>query len=136
MSPRRPTKPARLSPVLMRLIEAAEQRGQDAEGRDIAGAAQALREFGSVALWVLPIHGLFVPNDNTVSTIVERVAMRHLGLKDARAEFRMALAVVEPMERRDPIDVAHIHVRSVAEEAYFYAGVAFGVTLATAGNLS
>jgi hypothetical protein len=133
MSPRRSTKPARLSPVLTRLIEAAEQHGEDADGRDIKGAAQALREFGNVALWVLPIHGVFVPNDNTVSMIVDRVATRHFGLEDARDEFRKALAVVEPIERRDPIDVAHAHVRSVAEEAYFYAGVAFGVTLATAG---
>jgi len=75
----------------------------------------------------------FVPNDNIVSMIVDRVATRHLGLEDARAEFRKALAIVEPIERRDPIDVAHTNVRSVAEEAYFYAGVAFGVTLATAG---
>jgi hypothetical protein len=133
MSPRRSTKPARLSPVLIRLIEAAEQHGEDAEGGDIKGAAEALREFGGVALWVLPIRGVFVPNDNAVSMIVDRVATRHLGLEDARAEFRKALAGVEPFDRRDPIDVAHGRVRSVAEEAYFYAGLAFGVTLSTAG---
>jgi hypothetical protein len=133
MSRRRPTKQEKLSPVLTRLIEAAEQHGEDAEGRDIKGAAQALREFGSVALWVLSIHGVFVPNHGHVSTIIERIANRHLGLEDARAEFRKALAIVEPIERRDPIDVAHAHVRSVAEEAYFYAGVAFGVTLSNAG---
>ena len=131
MSPRRSTKSVGLSPVLTRLIDAAEQHGEDAEGRDIKGAAQALREFGSVALWVLPIHGVFVPNNNAVSMIVDRVATRHLGLKDARAEFREALAGAEPFDRRDPIDVAHGRVRSVAEEAYFYAGLAFGVTLST-----
>jgi hypothetical protein len=65
--------------------------------------------------------------------IVDRVATRHLGLKDARAEFHTALASVEPFDRRDPIEVAHARVRSVAEEAYFYAGVAFGVTLSSAG---
>jgi hypothetical protein len=91
MSPRRSTKPERLSPVLTRLIEAAEQHGEDAEGRDIKGAARALREFGSVALWVVPIHGIFVPNDNDVSMIIKRVARQHLGLKKARAEFRKAL---------------------------------------------
>jgi hypothetical protein len=133
MSPRRSTKSERLSPVLTRLIEAAEQHGEDAEGRDIKGAARALREFGSVALWVVPIHGVFVPNDNDVSMIVERVARQHLGLEEARAELRKALEIVEPFDRRDPIEVAYGHVRSVAEEAYFYAGLAFGVTLSTVG---
>jgi hypothetical protein len=133
MSRHRPTKPERLSPALARLIEAAEQHGEDADGRDIKGAAQALREFGSVALWVLPIHGVFVPNDNDVSLIIDRVARQHLGLEEARAEFRKALEIVEPFDRRDPIESAHGHVRSVAEEAYFYAGLAFGVTLSAVG---
>ena len=133
MSPRRSTQPARLSPVLTRLIEAAEQHGEDAEGRDLKGAAQALREFGGVALWVLPVHGVFVPNNDDVSTIIERIATQHLGLKGARAEFRRALETIEPFERRDPIEAAHGHVRGVADEAYFYAGLAFGVTLSTAG---
>jgi hypothetical protein len=133
MSRRRPTKPERLPPALVRLIEAAEQHGEDVEGRDIKGVARALREFGSVALWVLPIHGVFVPNDNDVSMIVERIAREHLGLEEARAEFRKALASVEPFDRRDPIEAAHGHVRGVAEEAYFYAGVAFGITLSTVG---
>jgi hypothetical protein len=133
MSRRRSTKTERLSPVLVRLIEAAEQHGEDAEGREIKGAARALREFGSVARWVLPIHGVFVPNDNDVSVIIERIATQYLGLKEARAEFRKALEIVEPFDRRDPIESAHGRVRSIAEEAYFYAGLAFGVTLATLG---
>ena len=133
MSRRRSTKPERLPPALTRLIEAAEQHGEDAEGRDINGAAQALREFGSVALWVLPIHGVFVPNDNDVSVIIERVAKQHLGLEEARTEFRKALEIIKPFDERDPIESAHGRVRSVAEEAYFYAGLAFGVTLATVG---
>ena len=131
MSRRRSAERERLSPVLTRLIEAAEQHGADAEGRDIKGAARAIREFGDVALWVLPIRGVFVPNDNDVSMIIERVARRYLGLKKARAEFREALEAVEPFDRRDQIEVAHGHVRDVAEEAYFYAGLAFGVTLST-----
>ena len=129
MSRRRSTKPERLSPLLARLIEAAEQHGEDAEGRDIKGAAQALREFGSAALWVLPIYGVFVPNDNGVATLVERVARQHLGLEDARMELRKALESIEPFDRRDPIESACNQMRSVTEEAYFYAGLAFGVTM-------
>lgn len=133
MSRRRPTKPERLSPVLVRLIEAAEQHGEDAEGREIKGVACALREFGTAAQWVLPIYGVFVPNDNGVAMLVERVAREHLGLEKARAEFRSALESIEPFDRRDPIESAHNHIRTVAEEAYFYAGLAIGVTMTTSG---
>lgn len=129
MSPRPTAKRERLSPVLIRLIEAVQRHGLDAAGHDISGTAGALREFGDLALWALPVHGVFVPNENEVSVIIERVAIRHLGLERARAEFRKAVASVEPFDRRDPIESAHNQVRSVTEEAYFYAGLAFGVTM-------
>jgi hypothetical protein len=67
-----------------------------------------------------------------VSVIVERVATRHLGLEQAREEFRNAVASVEEFDQRDATESAHRHVRSVTEEAYFYAGLAFGVTLSPA----
>ena len=130
MSPHRSRKAKGLPPLLVRLIQAAKDSAKDAEGRDIRGAADALREFGALARWALPIHGLFVPNNNEVSTIVERVAKEHLDLEEARREFREALKVVEVFAHRDPIESAHNHVQSVWDEAYFYAGLAFGVTLA------
>ena len=77
MARKRFRKSEGLSPLLVRLIEAAEHSGEDAEGRDIRGAAQALREFGQLAEWALPIHGVFVANNKDVSTIVERVAKQH-----------------------------------------------------------
>jgi hypothetical protein len=129
MARRRFKKSERLSPLLVRLIDAAEHARED-DGRDTRGAAQALREFGELALWGLPIHGVFVPNNNDISMIVDRVAKRHLDWEKARSELREALKVVEPFARRDPIESAHNHVRAVSEEAYFYAGLAFGVTLA------
>ena len=128
MSPRRTTKPERLLPSLARLVEAVELHGVDAEKRDIKGVAPALRELGDLALWALPICGVFVPNDDEVSVVVERIATRYLGLQDARTEFRKALATIEPFDRRDAIESAHNQIRSVAEEAYFYAGLAFGIT--------
>jgi hypothetical protein len=131
MSRRRVTKPERLSPVLVRLIEAAEQHGEDAEGREIKGVARALREFGAAAQWVLPIYGVFVPNDNGVAMLIERVARDHLGLAAARTEFRVALEGIEAFDKREPIESAHNHIRTVAEEAYFYAGLALGVTMMT-----
>ncbi len=119
-----------LSPLLVRMIEAAEYAEKDAEGRDIRGAARALREFGRLAFWALPIHGVFVPNNNEVSLIVQRAAKEHLDWEEARGEVRAALAAIETFELRNPIETAENHLRAVSDEAYFYAGLAFGVTLA------
>ena len=127
---KRTKRSERLSPLLVRLIEAAEHAGQDAEGRDIRGAARALREFGRLALWALPIHGVFVPNNNEVSVTVQRAAKEHLDWEEARSDVRAALAAIETFERRDPIETAENRLRAVSDEAYFYAGLAFGVTLA------
>ena len=130
MARKRATHPEQLSPLLIRLIEAAEQAGRDAEGRDIRGAARALREFGRLAVWALPIHGVFVPNNNDVSLIVQRAAKEHFDWEEARSEVRAALAAIETFGLRDPIETAENHLRAVSDEAYFYAGLAFGVTLA------
>lgn len=129
MSPRRTTKPdRRLPPALVRLIEAAEYLAEDADTQNIA---EALREYGEMALWVVPIHGVFIPSDQVVSVAIEGTAVRHLGLEKARAEFRKALAAIEPFDRRDAIESAHTRVRTVGEDAYFYAGLAVGITMIT-----
>jgi hypothetical protein len=116
--------------LLVQLIEAAEHARTDAEGNDIRGVARALREFGRLAPWALPIHGVFVPNNSDVSLIIQRVAKEHLDWETARGEVRTALSAVQAFELRDPIETAENHLRFVSEEAFFYAGLAFGVTLA------
>jgi hypothetical protein len=115
-------------------VEAVELHGVDAEKRDIKGVAPALRELGDLALWALPICGVFVPNDEEVSLVIERVATRHLGLQEARTEFRKALATVEPFDQRDAVESAHNQIRTATEEAYFYAGLAFGITMTAAAG--
>ena len=130
MARKRFKKSERLSPLLVRLIDAAEHAKEDAEGRDIRGAAQTLREFGQLALWALPIHGVFVPSNNNVAMIVERVAKQHLDWEEARSAWREALKAIESFAKRDPIESAQNHLRAVSDEAYFYAGLAFGATLA------
>lgn len=130
MSRRRSKKAVALSPLLVRLIEAAERSKQDAEGGDIRGVPQALRELGDLATRMLPVHGLFVPNNNEVSMAIDRVARQHLDLDEARGELKEALSVVVEFAQRDPIESAVNHVRSASEEAYFYAGLAFGLTFA------
>jgi hypothetical protein len=134
MSRRRSRKDRGLPPLLVRLIQAAEHSGEDAEGADISGAPDALRELGKLALWVLPIHGVFVPNNPDISFQIQRISIAHLGLDHARKEFREALKAVEPFAQRDAIESAHNQVRSVDDEAYFYSGLAFGITLANLGS--
>jgi hypothetical protein len=125
----RSTKKGALPKALVRLIDAARKSTTDGEGGDISGAPGALRDFGALALWALPVHGVFVPNNTVVEVGIARIAREHLGLKRAEREFRDALGAVESFEQRDPIESAHHHVQSESDQAYFYAGLAFGLTL-------
>jgi hypothetical protein len=131
MARKRFKKVERLSPLLVRLIDAAEHATENAEGRDVPGVARALREFGELVLWALPIHGVFVPNNHEISVIVERVAKQHLGWAEARRQVGEALRAVESFDQRDPIESAQSHLQAVSDEAYFYAGLAFGVTFSS-----
>jgi hypothetical protein len=101
---------------------------KDADGADLGGVARALAEFGALARWVVPTRGVFVPNDNDVAVAIARIAKRHLDLEPVRKAFRDALKVVEPFEPRDAIASAQNLVQTVSDEAYFYAGLAIGVT--------
>ncbi len=114
--------PNGLSVLLARLARAAEA------SRD-PGVGEALREFGALALVAIPTCGVFVPNDNDIATAIEQVAKKHLGMEGARRSFREAAKMVEQLEHRDQIESAHTRVQGVSDEAYFYAGLAFGVTL-------
>lgn len=113
-----------------RPAQAHSPMARDAEGSDISGVPDALREFGTLAMWALPIHGVFVPNNDEVIKVVSRVAREQLGLSAARQELASALKVVKEFRERDPIESALNHAMTVSDEAYFYTGVGFGVTLA------
>lgn len=126
----RSQKKEELSPLLLRLIKAANCSGKDDRDADLAGVPDALREFGSLALWALPTYGVFLPNNDDVSQVVARVAKERLGMEEARGELRRALSVLPRFDERDPIESALNHVLSVSDEAYFYAGLALGVTMA------
>jgi hypothetical protein len=130
MARHRSRKADGLSPLLVRLIKAAKHSGRDAEGADIAGVPHALREFGALALWAIPVYGVFVPNRDEIAVAVARVARAHLGLDEARKELRDALKAIERFDQRDPIESALNHVLSVSDATHFYAGLAFGLTLA------
>jgi hypothetical protein len=119
-----------LPQALVRLIQAARNSTTDSDGADINGAADALRELGDLALWVLPIHGVFVPNNNDVAVAISKIANEHLGLKEARREFTDALSAIGAFENRDQIESANNHIHTVSDAAYYYAGLAFGLALA------
>jgi hypothetical protein len=116
MSRRRSDSDGGLPPLLVWLINAAKLSGKDAEGADIAGAPDALREFGALASRALPIHGVFVPNNPDICVEIQ-LSKAHLRFNQARQEFQKALKVVEAFDQRDPIESAHNHLRSVEDEA-------------------
>lgn len=112
-----------LSPLLTLLIDVLERRRASSE-------AEALRALGELAVDEVPARGVFAPTDEDTCRLVERIAAKHLGLKAPRRAFFRATAAVKPFERRDEIESAANHLRTVSEQVYFYAGLAFGVTLA------
>lgn len=61
---------------------------------------------------------------------IDRVARQYLDLDEAGGELKEALSVVVEFAQRDPIESALNDVRSASEAAYFYAGLAFGLTFA------
>jgi hypothetical protein len=130
MARHRSRKVRELSPLLQRLIEAAKRSGVDSEGTDISGVPEVLREFGALARWAIPIHGVFLPNNEALVRLAERMARECLDKDQARRELSEALYAVADFHQRDAIETAVNHMLSVSDEAYFYAGIAFGLTMA------
>ena len=69
MARHRSEKGKEIPSALIRLIHAARLAAKDAEGVDIRGAAEAIREFGTLAHRALPVHGGFVANNDDISTV-------------------------------------------------------------------
>jgi hypothetical protein len=133
MARHRSRKVRELSPLLQRLIDAAKRSGVDSEGADISGVPEVLREFGGLARWAIPVHGVFLPNNDALVSLAERMARECLDKDEARREFNEALKGVTDFHQRDAIETAVNRMLSVSDEAYFYAGLAFGITLADFG---
>lgn len=128
MSRRREKKSARaLAPLLCLLIEALKEE----ETKDRPGEAAALRAFGELALIQVPSRGALAPNDDELYDAIDRIARKHLGLRKASKEFHRATGAIEPFTKRDEVESAANHIRAVSDMAYFYAGLAFGITMMT-----
>jgi hypothetical protein len=129
MSTRRPRKeqPDRLPPLLVCLIRAAKEAPHDPV--DCTGHDAALADFGQWALVRVPTQGILAPDDPHAFTAIQEIAKRHLQLDVARAEVKEALSAVESFQTRDRLESAYNHLQSVYEDAYYYAGLACGITL-------
>jgi hypothetical protein len=97
-----------------------------------AGHARALRDFTALAVRKVPARGIFDPTcggDQELFTAIEVIADRHLGRKRARAEWKSAIRRANlDLDARDRIERAALQVQGVSDTAYFYAGLAFGLT--------
>lgn len=71
------------------------------------------------------------PDNPTSEVIIGRVAKLRFGGGEAKREFDEAVRIVEEFNKRDEIETAMNGVRAADSDAYFYAGVAWGITLAS-----
>ena len=99
-----------------------------------AGHAPALRELTALARIKVPGRGIFDPTargEHDLFAAIEGVADRHLGMRQAKATWKRVVhrAGLEP-EAREAIEQAAQQLQGVSDTAYFYAGLAFGLTTA------
>lgn len=96
------------------------------------GHAQALEELSELALLKVPARGIFDPTsrgEHELFGLIESVARRHLGLVQARRAWREALGQVSvELSARDEIERSALQVQAISDTAYYYAGLAFGLT--------
>ena len=123
---RRGEQPGRLPPLLVSLIHAAKHAPHDPVDR--SGHDAALAGLGQWALVRVLAQGVLAPNDSHSFTAIDDIAKRHLELDVARAEVKNALSAIVSIEVRDPIESAYNHLRSVYDDAYYYAGLVCGIT--------
>jgi hypothetical protein len=125
----RSATPAEWPPLLRQIVESAELECP-------RGHSEALVDLTSLALRKVPARGIFDPairGEHDLFAAIESAALTHLDLAEARAGWRSTLdSAALPFDRRDDIERAAQQVQSVSDTAYFYAGLAFGLTFVCA----
>lgn len=124
----RKEKTVSLPPLLTRVIHAARKDLYDLVDR--TGHDAALRELGQWALVYVPSRGVLAPFEDTAYTVIRTIAVRHLQYKSAEAAFHKALRSIESIELRSDMENAQNWLQSASDRAYYYAGLACGITLA------
>jgi hypothetical protein len=123
------TRP-RLPPLLERLILGAEHRGETER-------AFALSALGRLAVVAIPREGVFGPaDDEGLYVAIENVARKHCGYRELRQAVKVALEPITDFDHREAIENAYNQSDAASDRVYFYAGLAFGVTLARFGDSS
>lgn len=120
---------AGLPPLLAHVIELAIYAEEHDDSTDRTGEADFLIGVARLAVQNVGFRGILAPAPELYKPI-EDLAKEHLDWVDAKRELRAALDRVKRFRRRDAIESAHIRVISVSDTAYYYAGLAFGLTLA------
>jgi hypothetical protein len=120
---------AGLPPLLRHVIKAALHAEQHDESIDRTGEARFLIDMGRLASLNVAARGVLAPDPDLYRPI-EDFAKAHLDFADAKKEFHAALERVKRLKRRDAIESAANRVLSASDTAYYYAGLAFGLTLA------
>jgi hypothetical protein len=117
--------PADLPVHLRHILRAAERECPK-------GHASALRDLTALAVRKVPARGIFDPTsrgEQELFTAIELIANRHLGRTRARGAWGAAVRRARlQLEERDRIERAALQVQGVSDTAYFYAGLAFGLT--------
>jgi hypothetical protein len=125
---RRPSSTAGLTDLplpLRRVVQAASRECPRGHG-------DALRQLTTLALRKVPARGIFDPasrGEADLFTAIDDAANRHLGRRAARAGWRRALRASRlDLESRDRVERAALELQAASDTAYFYAGLAFGLT--------
>lgn len=119
-------KATSLSPAVERVVRAAAFAARDGDrGR---GEAAALANFAQLAQLSVPARGVLAPIDNAVIAAIHAVSSTHLGHDRVTRAFRRSLRRVKAFEVRDAVDTSHTDVLLATATAYYYAGLAWGLT--------
>ena len=127
MSPRR--RRVRIPAMLEAVADALEQQ----EFHNARNAAGALRAFGELAALEVPGRGAFAAEHPELYQKIEAIANVHLGFSRPRKEFSKATDLISDAELRERVQVSANEMQSISDQAYFYAGLAFGVTISRFG---
>ncbi len=96
------------------------------------GHAGALQDLTALAVRKVPARGIFDPTargEEDLFRAIETIADRHLGRTPARGAWKAAIRGGRlELAARDRIERAALQVQGVSDTAYFYAGLAFGLT--------
>ena len=129
----RPVAPADLPAPLRHIISAAHVECPP-------GHAEALAALIGFASHKVPGRGILDPgvrDEPEFFLAIETIAKAHLELSEARAAWRQALKAANlGIEVRDDIEATALQVQGVSDTAYFYTGLAFGLTFAALWRMS